>query len=323
MDIFYLTLKQMLLMFSLIMVGFILRKKKILPENSGTVMAKMETYIFCPAIYLYSQITGCEIQTFKENYLLLLYGLLITIGSIAVAYPLARIFIPKTSQSTPETSYKRCVYRYAMAFSNYGFMGNFIILGVWGPEMFYKYTLFTFFVGIFCGGWGLYTLIPKDKGVSFWKNVKKGILTPITISMVLGIVLGLLSVKAYIPDFVLGALESAGDCQGPVAMVLAGFVIGGYDFKSLIVNKKVYVATLLRLIVIPGVLMVILMLLGISKEIMLLALIAFATPLGLNTIVYPAAYGGETETGASMTMISHTFSVITIPLMYYFFIVWM
>lgn len=313
----------MLLMFLLIMVGFILRKKKFLPENSGTVMAKMEMYIFCPAIYLYSQITGCEIQTFKENYVLLLYGLLITLGSIAVAYPLARMFIPKTSQSTSEISYKRCVYRYAMAFSNYGSMGNFIILGVWDHEMFYKYTLFTFFVGIFCGGWGLYTLIPKDKGVSFWKNVKKGILTPITISMVLGIVLGLLSVKEYIPDFVLGALESAGDCQGPVAMVLAGFVIGGYDFKSLIVNKKVYVATLLRLIVIPGVLMVILMLLGISKEIMLLALIAFATPLGLNTIVYPAAYGGETETGASMTMISHTFSVITIPLMYYFFIVWM
>lgn len=322
MDIFFLTMRQMLLMFTLIAVGFVLRKKRILLENSDSVMAKMETYILCPALYLYSQITSCEIQTFKENYTLILYGLMITICAIILAYPLARLFVRNVSQSAQET-YKRCVYRYAMAFSNYGFMGNFIILGVWGPEMFYKYTLFTFFVGIFCGGWGLYTLIPKDKGVSFWKNVKKGVFTPITISMVLGIVLGLLNAKAYIPDFALGALESAGDCQGPVAMVLAGFVIGGYNFKSLVVNKKVYVATLLRLIVIPAVLMVVLMLLGTSREIMLLALVAFATPLGLNTIVYPAAYGGETETGASMTMISHTLAVITIPLMYYFFMVWM
>ena len=30
----------------------------------------------------------------------------------------------------------------------------------------------------------------------------------------------------------------------------------------------------------------------------------------------PAAYGGDTSTGASMAMISHTLCVITIPLMY-------
>ena len=46
MEIFNLTLKQMLMMFSLILVGFLLRKKSNLPENSGTVMAKLETFIF-------------------------------------------------------------------------------------------------------------------------------------------------------------------------------------------------------------------------------------------------------------------------------------
>ena len=69
--------------------------------------------------------------------------------------------------------------------------------------------------------------------------------------------------------------------------------------------------------------MLALKLFGTSEEIMTLALVAFATPLGLNTIVFPAAYGGETETGASMVMISHTLSVVTIPLMYLLFIVLM
>ena len=49
----------------------------------------------------------------------------------------------------------------------------------------------------------------------------------------------------------------------------------------------------------------------------------FVPALGLNTIVYPAAYGGDTKTGASMAMISHVLSVITIPLMYLVFIVWL
>jgi predicted permease len=104
--------------------------------------------------------------------------------------------------------------------------------------------------------------------------------------------------------------------MGPVAMVLAGFVVGGYEFKSLFKDKKVYIATFLRLIVIPGIIVTVLKLLGTSSDILTLALICFATPLGLNTIVYPAAYGGETKTGASMAVISHTLSVITLPLMY-------
>jgi predicted permease len=127
----------------------------------------------------------------------------------------------------------------------------------------------------------------------------------------------------YVPEFLINAFDSAGKCQGPVAMVLAGFVIGGYNFRELISNKKVYIASLLRLIVIPAVILLMLKGIGTSKEVMTLALIAFGTPLGLNTIVYPAAYGGETKTGASMTMISHTLSVITIPLMYLLFIVWL
>ena len=139
MEIFNLTLKQMLVMLTLILAGAFLKRKNILSENAGTIMAKLETCIFVPALSLYTMLTNCNTQTFKENYVLILYGFLIVSVAVLVAYPLA--------------------------------------------------------------------------------------------------------------------------------------------------------------------------------------LICFATPLGLNTIVYPAAYGGETKTGASMAMISHTLSVVTIPLMYLLFIV--
>ena len=148
------------------------------------------------------------------------------------------------------------------------------------------------------------------------RNLVKGLLAPPVLALFLGVILGLLNVKQYFPQFLLTALSNAGACMGPVSMVLAGFVIGGYEFKSLFTNKKVYIATFLRLIVIPAVFVIVMKALGINKEIITLALIAFATPLGLNTIVYPAAYGGDTKTGASMAMISHTLSVITLPLMY-------
>lgn len=322
MEIFNLTLKQMLMMFSLITVGFVLRKKSKLPENSGTVMAKMETFIFVPALSLFNQMTKCTIETFTENASLILYGLVIVMFSIVLSYPLSRCFVRKKLGS-PENEYQRNIYKYAMTFGNYGFMGNFIILGVWGADFFYKYTLFTFLVGILCSSWGLYILIPKEKNASMLDNFKKGFLTPPMIALITGMLFGILNLAQYVPRFLIDAFDSAGKCQGPVAMVLAGFVIGGYNFKELLLNKKVYVASLFRLIVIPAIIMLTLKALGTNDEILTLALVAFGTPLGLNTIVYPAAYGGETKTGASMTMISHTLSVITIPLMYLIFIVWL
>ena len=322
MEIFKLTLEQMLMMFSLIVVGFVLRKKLILPETAGTMMAKMETYIFVPALSLYSMITKCTVETFVKNSSLVLCGAVIVLLAIAAAYPLSALFVRKANE-TPEKAYRKNIYKYAMTFGNYGFMGNFIILGIWGDDMFYKYSLFCFIIGILCNGWGMYILIPKEQNKGILDNLKKGFLTPPMIALISGILIGLLGLGKYIPGFMINMFSSASQCQGPVAMVLAGFVIGGYDFKKLFLNKTVYAATFLRLVVIPSVIMFALKWIGTSKEIMTLALIAFATPLGLNTIVYPAAYGGETKTGASMTMISHTLSVITIPMMYLIFIVWM
>lgn len=322
MEIFYLTLKQMLMMFTFILIGFLLRKTSKLPENSDTTMARMETFIFVPALNLFTQMTKCTVESLTQNASLILCGLVIVLSAIAISYPLSRCFVRNYAASS-ELSYQRNIYKYALTFGNYGFVGNFLILGVWGNDFFYKYSLFVFLVGVLCNSWGLYILVPKNQNASILDNLKKGFLTPPMLSLVIGMLFGLLNLTKYVPEFILDAFDSAGNCQGPVAMVLAGFVIGGYNFKELILNKKVYVITFMRLIVIPAIIMLVLKFLGVNKEVMILALVAFAAPIGLNTIVYPAAFGGDTKTGAAMSMISHTLSVITIPLMYLVFIEWL
>lgn len=320
MKIFTLTLNQMLMMFTLILIGFLLKKKRILPDNTYITMSKLETFVFVPALTLHNMFTNCNVKTFTQNSVLILYGLVLILIAIALSYPLSALFI-RNSRKNSDLSYQRNIYKYAMTFGNYGFMGNFIVLGIWGDEMFFKYTMLTMFVAIFCSGWGLYILIPKDQNAGVWENLKKGLLTPPMLALFIGIIGGLLGIRQYMPQFALSVLSNSANCMGPVAMILAGFVVGSYDFKKLLINKKVYIATALRLIVIPAVMVIALKLLHTPEEIVVLSLIAFGTPLGLNTIVYPAAFGGDTKTGASMAMISHTLSVITIPLMYLLFIV--
>lgn len=319
MAIFNATLCQTLMMFVLLLVGFCLRKLRILPENAHITMSRLETFVFVPALNLFTQMTQCTVQTFRENAFFILGGLALICCALSASYPLSRLFIKKR-ESSPDQDYQRSIYKYAMTFGNFGFMGNFLVLGIWGDAAFYRYSLFTLCIALVCNTWGLFILIPKEQGSGFLRNLKRGILTPPTVALFLGMLLGLLNANQYVPDFLTTALSKAGDCMGPVSMVLAGFVIGGYSFRDLLCNKKVYGATAVRLLLIPAILLGVLKVIGMGEEFMTFALIAFATPLGLNTIIYPAAYGGDTKTGASMAMISHTLSVITIPVMYLLFI---
>ena len=321
MEIFLLTLNQMLLMFLLILVGIIVRKAKILPETATLTLSKLETYILVPALNFYNWSQKCTVSTLIENSKLILYGLALLLLAMGLAYPLSKLFVKNPSNDV-ELDYERNIYKYALTFGNYGYVGNFIVLNVWGQDAFFQYSMFVFVISFMCASWGLYILAPKSSAEKQTvKSVLKRFFTPPVIAMLIGAVVGITNTKEFIPDFVISAASNAGNCMGPIAMILAGFVVGGYNLKKLFCKKKVYVVTVFRLVVIPSIFMLLLYFAKIDKAIMTLELIAFSTPLGLNTIIYPASYGKDTSTGAAMTMVSQTISVITIPIMYYVFIV--
>ena len=317
MQVFNHTLTQMLLLFTFIIVGFLLRKLSLLPDNADTVLSKAEFFVFVPAINLVTQMTNANPESLSENLPLIFFGLLLVAVSVLLAYPISRLFV---NNSSPNPQYTRNVDKYALTFGNFGFLGMPLVLGVWGSEMLFKYTLFTFFLTIVCNTWGLFILVPKDKSESVWRGIKRGLINPPVVALLIGILIGLFNLSRFVPEFLHSALSSASACQGPVAMLLAGFVIGGYKIRDMVTNVRVYIVSALRLIVIPAVMLAVLRLASAPDELMIFTLVAFASPLGLNTIVYPAAHGGETRTGAAMAAISHTLSVITIPLMYLIFI---
>lgn len=75
-----------------------------------------------------------------------------------------------------------------------------------------------------------------------------------------------------------------------------------YSLKTLASDKKVYLASVIRLIILPSTFMAVLLLLKTDKDIIRVALCATAMPLGLNTVVFPAAYGGDTTPDAGMRL---------------------
>ncbi len=310
MKVFLATLSPMIVMFIYLSVGFILNKTKIVPENSGTVMSKLENYVFVPALLISTFSNNCTVKSIMQDWKLVVYSILALAIAFCISLPLSNLFAKKGT-------YQKNIYKYALTFGNFGFMGNAIvpaILGsVFGDSVLYYYLLFTLPLQTAVNTWGIYVLIPKENRQG---SPLKNLINPIFISIIIGMLLGLTGFGEKLPSFITDVLSNCSNCMAPVAMILTGFIVGGYNFKELLSNKKVYITTFLRLFIIPAVIVGIMILIKASPMIVLFATFAYATPLGMNTVVFPAAYGGETKTGASMAMISHTLSIITIPIMY-------
>ncbi len=301
------TINQMLVLFIFMAVGFFLNKKNIIPKEGTAVLSKLETNIFVPCLVFSVFYKYCTVDNFKEKWTYMLYGLAIMAVSLIIGIFLARVFTKE--------KYLNKIYTYSFAVANFSFMGNAVVLGIFGEKVLFDYMIFTLPLNMYVYSIGTASLIPEEKG---GKISLKTFVNPIFIALILGAVLGLTSVS--LPTFITSAVTSAGNCMSPLAMILTGLVIGGYSLKKLASDKKVYFASVIRLIILPALFMLALIALKTDKEIIRAALCATAMPLGLNTVVFPAAYGGDTTPGASMALISHLLSIVTIPVMFAIFI---
>lgn len=309
----------MLYLFLCIAIGFALRKGGIVPENAGATLAKLENWVFCPALSFMTAATYFRVDNVTVHGINIILSCVLAAFALTVAILLSRVFIK-------EKIYDRGVYAYALMFGNFGFVGDPLVINLFGEEFFAYYKLFSLPLSVLCYVWGISVLVPKGQGERGAKVIIKRILTPPTVALFIGILIGLTDTLKFFPEFMITSLDALKGCMGPVAMILAGITIAGFNLREMLTNKKVYLATLLRLTLLPAIniaflfgvirLLNTLFALNIGYNVLFFAFFAYATPLGMNTIVFPQAYGGDPKTGAAMAMISHTLCVISIPIMY-------
>ena len=329
-EAFLAVMNPMLVLFLCIVIGFAVHRTHLLPENAGKVMAKMLTWIFYPALAFMTMATYCTVENIKEHAVHMALASFCVALAVAIALCLSRLFVP-------QKCYERGVYNYALAFANSGYLGDPLVQAIYGDMGLAYYKLYCLPLCLVIYTWGVGQMVPAEEGG--WKGILKKLATPPNVAMLAGMAVGLLTVpvaRAVSPEAlaavtrvqapltsVLNALKA---CMGPVAMILAGFTVASYSVPGMLKIKKVYVATFLRLLVIPAV--IIAALFGVKSLVNLwvepdigdlplfLCFFSVATPLGLNTIIFPEAYGGDPEPGASMALISNTLGVISLPLLY-------
>ena len=306
MSVFTSTLNQIAFLFGLIIIGYILVKLKVLPENSATVLSKLENTVFIPGLVMGTFIENFTVERISEAWKLLTVSFIIAI----IAIPIAII----CSKLVTRDRYIRKIYTYGLSFSNFGFMGNAVVSSIF-PDILFEYLIFTLPLWVLIYVWGVPRLLIADSDEKHsFKESLNSFINPMFIAMIIGMIIGL--VRIPLPKWITSIVDISGDCMSPIAMILTGIVVSSNSLKKAFTNVSIYIVSIIRLLIMPLIFILTSSFFEMPQTIYICALCSLAMPLGLNTIVIPSAYGKDTSVAAGMAVISHLLSVFTIPIIF-------
>ena len=309
MTVFLSTLNQMAFLLLLIIIGYILCKKEIVPQTGAGLLSKLENNVFIPALVLGTFMNNFTVERLTVAGQYVLCGLVVSSISIPVAIICSRL--------CTKDSYIQKIYTYGLSFSNFGFMGNAVVAALF-PDIFMEYLIYVLPFWVYIYIWGVPSLLmPEDGRKKSLKDGLKKLVNPMFIGMLIGMVIGMSNIP--MPAFLDSAVTTLGNCMSPIAMLLTGMTIAKIDLKATFQNLSIYMVSAIRLLIMPIVAILILAFVPLSYGLALCTVCALAMPLGLNTIVVPSAYGKDTSVAAGMALISHLFSCLTIPVVFMLF----
>ena len=139
------------------------------------------------------------------------------------------------------------------------------------------------------------------------------------IAIFIGAVLFLL--KIHLPEIVDGTLHAVGSTIGPVSMIVTGMLIAGMNLRDIFTNRRVYVVTFLRLLLVPVLALIILKISGLvtwhpqGEKILLVTFLAVITPSASTITQMCQVYGGNSKYSSAINVMTTLLAIVTMPVM--------
>lgn len=293
---------QVLVLFFLILIGYGARKLNAIEDGAVGPLSSFVINVSLPALIIVSLQRPFSRELLGEAGL----SLGISFAMYAFSFGFAA-FYPSLIRADGKS---RGVHRYAVVFSNVGFMGFPVVEAVLGPEALFHLAMYNIpfnFLAFSIGAW----LIAKDGRRPFrisWKIF----INPGVLATVVGFVLFLSSVS--LPPTIYKTLKMAGDITSPLSMIAIGAVLARIDPRKVFGSWRIYATSVVRLAVLPALLAAALYAIGLRGLLFSLPVLITAMPVAANTTIMASVYDGDVESASAMIFISTLACIVTIPL---------
>lgn len=295
-----------IIMFILVLVGCVCRKLKIVDEHFGASLSKFIFNIVFPAIIIISM----NIEFKKSDLYNSIVLVIISIVTMGIMFTLGLI----VNKSTRKKDSISKIVTFAMMFPNYTFMA-FPIMETLFPEkgLFYV-SMYTIPVRILIYIAGPLLMRPNSGDLSKKQLIKQGLkslLTPPVLAIPVGLLLYFFGITLPIP--IHETLAHFAKVATPMGMVVSGIMLAEAPIKKIFGEKRIYLLTILRLVIAPVLMYFILLPFNLDPIIFKIAVLYCALPIASSTTIFALQYNGDATNAAGSVFITTVISMITVP----------
>lgn len=287
-------------MFIMMAIGFLLGKLKIITNDGNKVLSGISLFLVSPLLSFVSYQREFSPSIAKN----LLVTLVLTVVLYVVQIFVVLLIVPKKRNGA-------AIERMSLIFSNCGYIGIPLVQSIFGND---GIIFLTMNIAVFyCLTWTLGVAIMTGE-ISF-KQTLKNLCTPAILAVVFGMACFFLEIK--LPGIIFEPLDSIGNMNTPLAMLIAGSTLAGTDFVKCLKNVRIYFLTVLRLIALPALCIALLFaahLLGADTMVITIVLIAMACPSAVITTMFAHRFGGDSVYASEIFAVTTLLSALTIPL---------
>lgn len=294
--------EQVFILVTFCVIGYVLCKVKLANPDHSKVLSVILVYILFPLMSFKTFSRQFTAEYLQEKGLVLL----VSVGLIPAVVIIAKL-ISKLLGGDP---YEKNVNEYSMSMANIGYMGYPLAEAVYGTAGMLDCMMFGLPMTIYINTVG-YNMLTAGKGQ---KSILQKIFTPSMFGILAGCLVGITGLQ--LPQAVFEIAQMSSNCVAPISMMLTGMAISQFSIKELLCNRKVYIICAVRLALMPVLVWALVKLCGFTFALMP-AVLLYAMPCGMNTIVFPKLVEKDCRLGAGTVLVSTTLSMLTIPLYLY------
>ena len=301
-------------LFSLLIVGYFLNKKKILDSHINTGLSALLLNATNPALILSSLgATGGVAKGDVSK--LLVFGLCFYIMLPIIAFIIVRIMRIHPS--------KRSIAQLLIIFSNTGFMAIPILQTLYGDvSVFYSNILNLPFNFLFFS-YGVYLInrenITSSAGGQTGQKLNwRKFINPGIIASAIALILYFCEIR--LPKAATETFSFLGNMTPPLSMIILGSVLAEYPLSSIFKDLKINLMLVLKQLLLPVVATVLAHLVFTDPVITGIITLTFAMPCATMTVMLSKEYKSDTLTASAGVVFTTVLSLITIPIAFVLFV---
>ena len=302
MHISLLLMNQIIQLFIMIFMGFIIVKAKLLKAEDSKILSVIVLYLIIPCVIINAFQVDYTPQTVKGLLIALAGSVLTQVILLIVVSILGRVFHLNEVEVA------------SIYYSNSGNLIVPIVTFILGKEWVLYGCVFMSVQLVFI--WTHCKKIISRESTYDWRKI---VLNINMISIAIGIVLFL--TRIHLPAIINNTLSAVGSMIGPASMIVTGMLFAGMDFKQIFANKRVYFVSFFRLIIVPVIALFLIKCSQLStfssngNKLMLIVFLAIITPSASTVTQMCQVYENDSQYASAINVVTTLLAIVTMPLM--------